>query len=234
MTQPPPPGYPPQQPPAGQAPNNYLVLSIVVTLFCCLIPGIVAIVKASQVNGLWAQGRYGEAQALRRHRASKWAIWSIVLGAIGGVIYIHLWRSSAAWPPRTPARRCLPRCSKPRPRPMVTRPGWVSQGLGAPLLVAATSTLVCTAIWVGDPTTPNGPLPVCPTKALLGIDCPGCGSLRMLYSASCTAICWRPPGLTPWAWLRWGCWCGLIWRGPMAVWRAVGSGAGSIIAGRRR
>jgi hypothetical protein len=23
---------------------------------------------------------------------------------------------------------------------------------------------------------------VCPTKALLGIDCPGCGSLRMLYS----------------------------------------------------
>ncbi|MGZ4530480.1 MAG: CD225/dispanin family protein, partial [Mycobacterium sp.] len=32
---PPPPGYPPQQP-AGQAPNNYLVWSILVTLFCCL------------------------------------------------------------------------------------------------------------------------------------------------------------------------------------------------------
>jgi len=41
---------------------------------------------------------------------------------------------------------------------------------------------MCAAIWVGDPTTPNGPLPVCPTKALLGIDCPGCGSLRMVYS----------------------------------------------------
>jgi len=25
-------------------------------------------------------------------------------------------------------------------------------------------------------------MPVCPTKALLGIDCPGCGSMRMLYS----------------------------------------------------
>jgi len=25
-------------------------------------------------------------------------------------------------------------------------------------------------------------MPVCPTKALLGIDCPGCGSARMLYS----------------------------------------------------
>jgi hypothetical protein len=54
--------------------------------------------------------------------------------------------------------------------------------LGAPLMVAAGTTLVCAAIWVGDPTAPHGPLPVCPTKALLGIDCPGCGSLRMLYS----------------------------------------------------
>jgi hypothetical protein len=54
--------------------------------------------------------------------------------------------------------------------------------LGAPVMVAASATLVCAAIWVGDPTTPHGPLPVCPTKALLGIDCPGCGTLRMLYS----------------------------------------------------
>ena len=54
--------------------------------------------------------------------------------------------------------------------------------LGAPLMVAASTTLVCAATWVADPTTPGGPLPVCPTKALLGIDCPGCGSARMLYS----------------------------------------------------
>ena len=65
---------------------------------------------------------------------------------------------------------------------MVTRRASVPLGLGAPLMVAASSVLVCAAIWVGDPTTPGGPLPVCPTKALLGIDCPGCGSLRMLYS----------------------------------------------------
>jgi Protein of unknown function (DUF2752) len=65
---------------------------------------------------------------------------------------------------------------------MVTRHASVPLNLGAPLLVAASSTLVCAAIWMGDPTTPHGPLPVCPTKALLGIDCPGCGSLRMLYS----------------------------------------------------
>ncbi|OSC42688.1 DUF2752 domain-containing protein [Mycobacterium decipiens] len=65
---------------------------------------------------------------------------------------------------------------------MLTRSGSVPLRLGAPLVVAVSTTLVCAAIWVGDPTTPNGPLPVCPTKALLGIDCPGCGSLRMLYS----------------------------------------------------
>jgi hypothetical protein len=65
---------------------------------------------------------------------------------------------------------------------MVTRPGSARLSLGAPLLVAASTTLVCAATWVADPTTPGGPSPVCPTKALLGIDCPGCGSARMLYS----------------------------------------------------
>jgi hypothetical protein len=62
----------------------------------------------------------------------------------------------------------------------MTRP--VTFALGAPLLVAASTTFVCAATWVSDPTTPGGPMPVCPTKALLGIDCPGCGSARMLYS----------------------------------------------------
>jgi hypothetical protein len=65
---------------------------------------------------------------------------------------------------------------------MLTRHGSVPLGLGAPLMVAASTTLMCAAVWVGDPTSPGGPLPVCPTKALLGIDCPGCGSMRMLYS----------------------------------------------------
>jgi hypothetical protein len=54
--------------------------------------------------------------------------------------------------------------------------------LGMPVLVGALTIGACAAVWVGDPTTPGGFLPVCPTKALLGVDCPGCGSLRMLYS----------------------------------------------------
>jgi hypothetical protein len=95
---------------------------------------------------------------------------------------------------------------------MVTRQGSVSLRLGAPLAVAASTTLMCAAIWAGDPTTPGGPLPVCPTKALLGIDCPGCGSLRMLYSlmhgnlpaaARFTALGLVAVVLLVWAYLAW-------------------------------
>jgi hypothetical protein len=85
-------------------------------------------------------------------------------------------------------------------------------GLGTPLVVATSAACVCAAIWVGDPTTPHGPLPVCPTKALLGIDCPGCGSLRMLYSlmhgnllaaARFNALGLVAVGLLVWAYVAW-------------------------------
>ena len=56
------------------------------------------------------------------------------------------------------------------------------RSLAAPLAVAAAAAGGCAVIWLADPTVPGGILPVCPTKALLGIDCPGCGSLRMIYS----------------------------------------------------
>lgn len=75
MTQPPPGQYPPSQPP-GAAPSSHLVLGILTTLFCCLPFGVISIVKAAQVNGLWAQGQYAEAQASSA-AAKKWAIWSI-------------------------------------------------------------------------------------------------------------------------------------------------------------
>lgn len=95
---------------------------------------------------------------------------------------------------------------------MVTRQVSAPLRLAAPLAVAASATLVCAAIWVGDPTTPGGPLPVCPTKALLGIDCPGCGSLRMLYSlihgnllaaARFNALGLAAVALLVWAYLAW-------------------------------
>jgi predicted secreted protein len=82
---PPPPGYPPQQP-AGKAPDNYLVWSILVTLFCCLPLGIVAIIKSTQVNGLWTSGQYAEAQAAAQS-ARKFCIWGAIIGVVVGIIY---------------------------------------------------------------------------------------------------------------------------------------------------
>lgn len=50
------------------------------------------------------------------------------------------------------------------------------------MTVAAAAVAVCGVVVWADPTTPGGPIPVCPTKSLLGIDCPLCGSSRMLYA----------------------------------------------------
>jgi hypothetical protein len=58
----------------------------------------------------------------------------------------------------------------------------VVRRLSEPAGVAALAACGCAAVWLGDPANPLGPFLVCPVKALLGIDCPGCGSLRMLYS----------------------------------------------------
>lgn len=85
MTQPPP-GYPPQQPPAQQ-PDNYLVWSILATVLCFPITGIIAIVKAASVNGLWTQGRYAEAQEAAAS-AKKWVRWSVIIWVVLVVIYV--------------------------------------------------------------------------------------------------------------------------------------------------
>ncbi|QFU92790.1 DUF2752 domain-containing protein [Amycolatopsis sp. YIM 10] len=57
-----------------------------------------------------------------------------------------------------------------------------ARALGPPAAVVAAGAAGCVAVLLGDPTTPGGFLPVCPTHSLLGIACPGCGGLRMMYS----------------------------------------------------
>lgn len=96
---PPPPGgggYPPPPPgggfpPPGGAPvgppDNNLVWAIVVTVLCCLPLGIVAIVKSTQVSGLWAQGRYADAQKAADD-AKKFAMWGAIAGVVFGVLYL--------------------------------------------------------------------------------------------------------------------------------------------------
>lgn len=75
-----------QQIPAGFCPTTWLWQSIVVTILCCLPFGIVGIVKASQVESLWRQGRQLEAE--RASRAAKtWTLWGFGIGLGAMIIY---------------------------------------------------------------------------------------------------------------------------------------------------
>lgn len=67
-------------------PNN-LVLAILSTLFCCLPIGIFAIIQATKVNTLVAQGNMGEAQAAA-DKAKKFSMIAAIVGIIWIVIVV--------------------------------------------------------------------------------------------------------------------------------------------------
>ncbi|WP_033290503.1 CD225/dispanin family protein [Amycolatopsis jejuensis] len=87
----PPPGpygpYPPRPYGYYPPPDSNLVWAILATVFCCLPLGIVAIVKASQVNTLWYQGFAAEAHQAA-DEARKWAMWSALSIAILIGVYL--------------------------------------------------------------------------------------------------------------------------------------------------
>jgi tetrahydromethanopterin S-methyltransferase subunit E len=66
-------------------PKNYLVESILVTIFCCLPFGIAGIVFASQVNSKFAVGDYEGAIASSKN-AKKWMTWGLVLSVLYYII----------------------------------------------------------------------------------------------------------------------------------------------------
>jgi hypothetical protein len=75
-------------PSAGRAPDNNLVLAIITTVLCCIPVGIAAIVYASRVNPLWAQGRHDEARQAAAN-AQKLMVWTVVAGvAYYGVMFL--------------------------------------------------------------------------------------------------------------------------------------------------
>jgi uncharacterized membrane protein YvbJ len=66
-----------------QAVPNYLVWAILVTLFCCLPFGIVAIVFAAQVNSKFAVGDYqGALDSSRKAKMWSWISFGLGLAAI--------------------------------------------------------------------------------------------------------------------------------------------------------
>lgn len=70
-------------------PDNYLVWSILTTLFCCLPFGIVAIIKSCAVDTAYNMGKIEEAQEAAA-AAKKWCIIGAVCGALVGVLYMLL------------------------------------------------------------------------------------------------------------------------------------------------
>ena len=86
---PPPPGASFGAPTGATPPPNYLVWSILTTLFCCLPAGIVSIIFAAQVNSKFAAGDYAAAESASNN-AKRWAIISAVVGLIAVPIVVGL------------------------------------------------------------------------------------------------------------------------------------------------
>ena len=66
-------------------PKNYLVESILVTIFCCLIFGIIGIVNAAKVDSEYEAGNYEGALAASK-QAKTWTLWGFIIGLAGVVI----------------------------------------------------------------------------------------------------------------------------------------------------
>jgi len=83
----------------GPPPPNNLVWGVLVTLFCLSPLGIVSIVQATRVNGLWFEGRFDEARRVARS-AKLWALWGIAVAIVAivgfAVLYVLFWISIAA------------------------------------------------------------------------------------------------------------------------------------------
>lgn len=67
-------------------PQNYLLLAILTTFFCCLPIGVYAIIKSTSVNTLWTQGQYELANKASQE-AKKWSIIAIISGIVGIILY---------------------------------------------------------------------------------------------------------------------------------------------------
>ena len=70
-------------------PENLLPWAILTTILCCLPTGIVAIVYATKVDGLWSAGNYQEAENAAKN-ARLWTFISLGVGLISIFLYFIL------------------------------------------------------------------------------------------------------------------------------------------------
>lgn len=75
--------------PSEPMPPTYLVWSVIMTILCCTIPGIVAIIFSAKVSSKFYQGDI-EASRRASHNAEIWIIISFVLGVLSNTLYIPL------------------------------------------------------------------------------------------------------------------------------------------------
>lgn len=82
--------------PRAEKPSTYLVLSILVTIFCCLPFGIVGIVYASKVDSCWYAGRIDEACSYSK-KARNWSLAGILLSVLLWIVYVILILVGVSW-----------------------------------------------------------------------------------------------------------------------------------------
>ena len=167
----------PQQPPTV---SNYLVQSILVTLFCCLPFGIVAIVFAAQVNGKLQAGDYaGAAQSSKSAKLWCWVSFGIgLVFIIAYTAFVRDFRHRQRHAPRRGDAATLRPAMTARALP--GRTADVRRFRPAAWLAAAGAG-AAGILWKFDPRT-AGFFPPCPFHTVTGCYCPGCGSTRALHA----------------------------------------------------
>lgn len=78
-----------QGPEQEPMPKTYLVWSVIITILCCLIPGIVAIVYSASVSSKYYAGNIEGAKKASRN-AQIWCIISVVAGILWTTLYLPL------------------------------------------------------------------------------------------------------------------------------------------------
>lgn len=79
-----------ESPQTMQEVPNHLVKAILVTIFCCLPCGVVAIVFAAQVNSQVQTGNIAEAQRLSK-QANTWGNVGLIVGILWGIGCFVVW-----------------------------------------------------------------------------------------------------------------------------------------------